>query len=209
MKKIITDFLFKRRFKVLKNKKGFSLLEVLVAVGIIAIISAIAVPQFTANKEEAAKVAGVTSVTNIEKAYKHCTALKSHADCDTLEDLKVTCPDCKGEVDSGNTKFCAQIEKSSGGKTFRACVDFESGDTVGVSYGGDLLGKVKLCHYARSSCTTGSDNLTKAVVTGARECTADSQCTSGAVSKPGCTYAYSCALIDQSKGVCSGGVCSR
>ena len=37
MKKIIKNFLFKRRFKVLKNKKGFSLVEILVAVSIIGL----------------------------------------------------------------------------------------------------------------------------------------------------------------------------
>ena len=37
--KTIKNFLFKKRIRILKSKKGFSLLEVLIAVGIIAIIS--------------------------------------------------------------------------------------------------------------------------------------------------------------------------
>ena len=35
MKTIIKNFLFKKRFKIMKNNKGFSLMELLVAVGII------------------------------------------------------------------------------------------------------------------------------------------------------------------------------
>ena len=58
MKNTIKNFLLKKRIKILKSKKGFSLLEVLVAVGIIAIISAIAVPQYTANRGECRKGGG-------------------------------------------------------------------------------------------------------------------------------------------------------
>ena len=91
MKKFI-QLLFKKRFKILKNKKGFSLIEVLVAVAIIGIISAIAVPQFIAQKDEAAKVAGDTSAGNIAKAFKNCIALNSFTACDSLSEIKVSCP---------------------------------------------------------------------------------------------------------------------
>ena len=40
------------------------------------------------------------------------------------------------------TKFCAEIEKTAG-KIFRACVDFDNGDTIGRAYGGDCL-KIKI-----------------------------------------------------------------
>ena len=43
----IKEFFTKKRCRRLLNNKGFSLLEVLVAVSIIGIISAIAIPQFT------------------------------------------------------------------------------------------------------------------------------------------------------------------
>ncbi len=141
MKQILKNLLFKKRIKILKSTKGFSLLEVLIAVGIIAIISAIAVPQYTANKREAAKVAGDTSMSNILKAYNHCIALNDFTSCNTLALLKVTCPDCDSKNHAGDSRFCAEIEKKSGGDTFKACFHIQ-GTTVTRKYGGSLLGNV-------------------------------------------------------------------
>ena len=62
--KTIKNFLLKKR-KIMKSKKGFSLMEVLVAVGIIAIISSIAVATFQGNKKQAAEVVATTSASNV------------------------------------------------------------------------------------------------------------------------------------------------
>ena len=215
MKQTIKNFLFKKRIKILRNKKGFSLLEVLVAVGIIAIISAIAVPQYTANRENAARVAGDTSITNIDKAYKHCVALNAHGDCNSLIKLKVTCPDCASTI-SGD-KFCAQIEKTAGGKTFRACIDFDDGETVGRAYGGSMFKDIKLCHTKVASCTNTNLNKAKAARPGAIECAGASDVGTGKKcgvatttdSGTACVTTNSCDPIAVAKGVCASGECSR
>ena len=150
MKQIIKNFLFKKRFKILKSKKGFSLLEVLVAVGIIAIISAIAVPQFTGNREQAAKVAGETSVLNVQKAFQNCIVLKPFSQCNTLALLNITCPDCNSEEDTADGRFCAHIEKDVGSDQFTACVSIEGSD-INKSYGGSLMSGVDVCVETHAS----------------------------------------------------------
>ena len=154
MKNKIINFLFKKRIKILKSKRGFTLMEVLVAVGIIAIISAIAVPQMTANKKRAAVVVGDTSISNIMRAYNQCVALNSADQCKSLEQLEVTCPDCESKHTTANG-FCAHIKKKVGDEHFAACVQIK-GSRITRSYGGGLISDKKICHKTVTQSTDGS-----------------------------------------------------
>ena len=184
---------------------------------IIGIISAIAVPQFTANKNEAAKVAVDTSAGNVAKAFKNCMALNSFASCNTLSAIKVSCP-AGSQCDSGGVapNFCAQIHKGQAGNDFKVCVSINSTNGAEVrTYGGDLVGQ-SICHVTYThagSCQTGQDGVevAKSPIT---NCTSANVSTCGTdvtanVGTNTCGEAYACkipttaATCDTSAGTCS------
>ena len=174
MKNKIKDFLFKKRIKLLRNKKGFSLIEVLVAVAIIGIISAIAYPVFDNQMKEAAKVAANTSATNMAKAFKNCVVLKSFSQCNSLDALKITCPS-GSQCEAGGTSpdFCAHVKNGEEGSDFNVCVHVDNTTgKVTTKYGGALIG-TSICHVTETdggNCDAANDGDEYAV-TGNIECT--------------------------------------
>ena len=229
MNQRIKNFLFKKRIKILKNKRGFTLMEVLVAVSIIGIISAIAFPQFQDYRKQAGKTAGDTSINNIERAFQNCVVLKKVSDCQSLSGLGVACKGCKANVNGDN--FCVHIERTAGGDKFRACVDFDGGALVGRAYGGSLFEDIKICHEKLDGChATDNDNETPGSAAvpqkGAVECTGVGDCsnslscvttpavvdgdgnvTTAAVTKNG---TVSCSTVNKEHGVCQAtGECKR
>ena len=220
MKQKIKDFLFKKIFfkeglKILKKKKGFSLLEVLVAVSIIGIITAIAIPAFQDYRATASKTAGDTSIGNIGRAYQNCMVLKQFSQCNDLGQIGITCADCTSAKSQTGSKFCAQIEKDVGGETFKACIEFDGSKLIRRSYGGDLFKDLKICHNTVTNCTgagASTDN-TDHPQAGAKECTADGDCTPGAYS---CTSSGTATVTAKCKkvahataGICTAGICSK
>ena len=214
MKKKIKHFLLKRRFKPLKNKRGFSLVEVLVAVSIIGIIGTIAYPQFQDYRKQASRTAGDTSIGNIERAFQNCIVLKEFDQCDSLADLGVKCAECTDSVDDPNnpTKFCAHIEKKIGGDDFRACVEFEGNDSKGKTYGGTLFDDILMCVDTWAGCTTTALNRNY-VRRPFKECKVVGDC-SGTTPSASCagtspTVTKACAAVPVNQAKCSAGVCSK
>ena len=116
MDKII-NFL-KKLFK--KPQKGFSLIELLVVVGIIGVLAAVAIPAYQRYQDRAAQSTLANSLTGIMKSHIACTVLNNFGDCDTLSKLNVACKSCTGGVqhNGGSYPLCVQAENGD----FQACV---------------------------------------------------------------------------------------
>lgn len=61
-------------FKKIKNKKGFTLIELLIVIAIIAILAAIALPQFAAYRIKAYNSAALTDLRNFKTAMESAQA---------------------------------------------------------------------------------------------------------------------------------------
>ena len=206
MKKITAFLLkkifFKKGIKVLKNKKGFSLLEVLIGVTIIGIVGAIALPRFANYQETAAVTAAVSTGKNVAKAYNLCTATK--AVCGSMANLNISCETCKVAID-GASAFCVPMIQTISGKDFRSCVSISKGNgKITQTYGGQF----KFCHQKCKNTTPGNcQNVGDVVTTGTltkcdnnADCTADS---GGNFDTPQCI-----ARTSQTAGTCkSDGTC--
>jgi type IV pilus assembly protein PilA len=64
--------------KMLKNKKGFTLIELLIVVAIIAILAAIAIPQFSSYRQKAYNSSAVADLRNGKTALEAYFADQQH-----------------------------------------------------------------------------------------------------------------------------------
>ena len=159
----------------INNNRGVSLLEVLVAVSIIGIIAAIAVPAFNDYRETAAVTAVDATATNLAKAYNLCTATSSGS-CATLTDLKISCSNCNPPKPYNSTNgFCVDMETKVSNQEFKACVQIKPDGTVLKKYGGDF----KFCY---GTSPLGADNVAgnddaDEYAKGLRKCSVAGDCT--------------------------------
>lgn len=70
-----------------QGKKGFTLMELLIVVAIIAVLVAIAIPLFTNQLEKAREA---TDLANIRAAYAECSAAQLTGDGNTSKDVTIT-----------------------------------------------------------------------------------------------------------------------
>ena len=140
MKKIITNYLLKRFFKnvkILKNKKGFSLIEIMVGLGLLVIIGGIATTQYGNYTERAKKGSVTATLTAISNAVGVCIAVGDTATTDCLSD------DVNGSLVTKPGVAVLQGEET-------------------LRYPGDSADSVHVCYYAVSHKANEAAPTTKA-----------------------------------------------
>ncbi len=200
----------------LKNNKGLSLIEIMVALGILAIVGAIAVPQFNRYRSDAGYQAQRQSLVNTANAFNVCMATKVFDSCDSLSELNINLP---SENTSGFTQaaggtggnFCADSQSIIGGVDVRSCVSI-----TGATGSSSITSNQRFCFNdggaqtiaaapnncnsgAQFNCTTGYDT------TCTSQCGDElttTTCTDNAQCSGGCHTASNTGECDDSNGTC-------
>ena len=105
------------------SNKGFSLLEVVVTVALLAIISGIAIPHYGKYKEVAAFQGIGVDLQTVRKQFGVCMAVNQfHDSCDSQTELDINITGLTN-IGSDGDNFCADIRKSVRGENVKSCIE--------------------------------------------------------------------------------------
>ena len=102
MKKKIKNFLLKRRLRILKNKKGFSLLEVMIAVGIIGVIAGAGTPIYRGYMKNAKRA---TSQSTLSQLYRVANLTLTEVDATTGFTKDQVNSKIKGDIQADDVQY--------------------------------------------------------------------------------------------------------
>ena len=115
----------------LKNNKGFSMLEILVSVGIVSLLIGVAAPAYNQYKKGSTKTAMQSELSNLVKAYNAKNAVEASY-CHTLKNVGFT-------ADGGTPLYAKQAYMGFGAKA-ASCGTALDEDSLFIKTNNDALG---------------------------------------------------------------------
>ena len=187
----------------MKNNKGFSLIEILVAVSIMGILIGVAVPKYNRYTEASQNSVIDFTLQNIKQAFKMCNMLNGFSGCDSTTKIKKKLT-TKNPVESknGTTSWCVSSDFKVGGDPVKVCIQFNNSSAN--KYKTTLSKRYCYKDQDGTGCTANTYNATcDTIVFDKGQCGSESNpnkyCTDRG--QTGC-------MPTGATGVCSAGVCS-
>ena len=159
---------------ILKNKKGFTLLEILVTVGIVGVLSAVAVPAYNQYKKGTIETAVESDIGNFQKAYMAFNAVNGTY-CADFGRAGIRIRDSRNYLKGGAIGF-GDVDTSCGGAPTVPSVQErpETGTCAGYE---TVAGTVDTIQPDSSTdCTTAPTGGTAGAWTGAPRATIGANC---------------------------------
>ena len=151
-------------YRAKSSNRGFSLIELLVVIGIIGILAAVAIPSYNSYKADAVEKTLHASMQTIARAFSVCFSIRGLSSCNTLVGIKVSIP-------NGFTAPDITSVPTNGTSTGGVCFSVIQGDDatvepeeqVGCALVSNVGDIVKITVKKASICTpvrTGTPNPT-------------------------------------------------
>ena len=142
------------------NTKGFSLTELLVTVGILAIVSGVATMGVASYIKTARQNALKKSLSKVESAFKTCMAFNGFkgSECNTIEKIaykKGTNHKTKHLSDENDENICFELK----GKGIRGCIQFQNGSILRKCL--SLPGNISLKDNSKTNFRASCDKSNK------------------------------------------------
>ena len=194
--------------KILRNNRGFSLVEVMVSLGIMAVIGAIAVPQFTKYRRTAAYTAKGQSLKNIARAANVCIAANGYKGCDTMSKIGMS-ELTGGESSDQKDALCTDTEETIAGEVFKACISISASGSTSTTTNKrfcfkDVVTQTPACGAGYKNGYDDTDANTRTATASCKEtlelargpCTSDADCKTGDTCQPTANESGECTVAD-------------